>query len=175
MNLIMDGLLLAAACFAGTYCFVLARRVRALKELDNGIGAAIVRMTHALESARRALEEAKATSQHGNSDLKELVARAEGACGQLRMLLAATRDLPVAPAPPPAPRPRADAVDRERRALLESRATASMFGTVEREREPARLRPSRPARPAAAGRARAASVEDELLAALADLAGAGRA
>ena len=34
MGLLMDGLLMAASLFAGAYCWVLARRVRDLKDLD---------------------------------------------------------------------------------------------------------------------------------------------
>jgi hypothetical protein len=102
VTLIIDGLLVAAAAFAGTYCFVLARRVRALKDLDSGIGGAITRMTRALEDARRALEDAKNAGSEEHRDLKQLVSRAETASAQLRVLLAATRDLP---APEPARRP----------------------------------------------------------------------
>ena len=34
MDLLMNGLLMAATLFAGGYCWVLARRVRDLKSLD---------------------------------------------------------------------------------------------------------------------------------------------
>ncbi len=98
MDIITDGLLVAGALFAGTYCLVLAHRVRALKDLRSGVGGAIMGMTHALEDARRALEETKAASRDGNKELRELIARAEAASGQLRILLAATRDLPPGPA-----------------------------------------------------------------------------
>jgi hypothetical protein len=103
VTLIIDGLLVAAAVFAGTYCFVLARRVRALKDLDTGIGGAITRMTQALEDARRALEEAKSAGREEHRDLRQLVGRAEVASAQLRVLLAATRNLPE-PEAPSAPR-----------------------------------------------------------------------
>jgi hypothetical protein len=103
VTLIIDGLLVAAAVFAGTYCFVLARRVRALKDLDTGIGGAITRMTQALEEARRALEQAKSAGREEHRDLRQLVGRAEVASAQLRVLLAATRDLPE-PVAPPSPR-----------------------------------------------------------------------
>jgi hypothetical protein len=180
MDLITDGLLLAAASFAGTYCYVLARRVRALKDLDSGIGAAIMRMTHALEEARRALDEAKSASQRGNRDMRDLAARAEAACGQLRMLLAATRDLPPAPAPEPAPLRRVEA-DRQRRddlappehgdrrALLESRVPLPLRAPS----DPVWRRVSSArewAVPAGRTRVRSTDREDELLAALAELA-----
>jgi hypothetical protein len=118
VDLIMDGLLVAGALFAGTYCSVLSRRVRALKDLDSGLGGAITQMTRALEDARRALEDAKTASRDGRQDLKELITRAEAASAQLRILLAASRDLPQpappqsAPPPQPSPQPALDATDR---------------------------------------------------------------
>ena len=45
MDVLMNGLLLAATLFAGGYCWVLARRVRDLKSLDRGLGGAIVTLT----------------------------------------------------------------------------------------------------------------------------------
>ena len=39
MDLLMNGLLIAATLFAGGYCWVLARRVRDLKSLDPGWAA----------------------------------------------------------------------------------------------------------------------------------------
>lgn len=94
MNIITDGLLIAGALFAGTYCYVLGQRLRTLRDLRSGVGGAIVGMTRALEDARRALDEAKATSRDSNQELRDLIARAESVSGQLRILLAATRDLP---------------------------------------------------------------------------------
>lgn len=99
MDLITDGLIIAAAAFAGTYCHVLARRVRALRDLESGIGGAITRMTRALEDARRALGDAKSANRECHNELRALIGRAEAASGQLRILLAATRDLPEPPAP----------------------------------------------------------------------------
>jgi hypothetical protein len=120
VTLIIDGLLVAAAAFAGTYCFVLARRVRALGNLDSGIGGAITRMTQALEEARRALEEAKAAGRQEHRDFRQLVARAEIASAQLRVLLAATRDLPE-PEREREPKPEYGAgSDDARRALTEA-------------------------------------------------------
>ena len=52
MDVIMDGLLLAASLFAALYCWVLSRRVRALQSLDAGLGGAIVTLTRQIELAR---------------------------------------------------------------------------------------------------------------------------
>ena len=98
MDLLMNGLLIAATLFAGGYCWVLARRVRDLKSLDSGLGGAIVTLTRQVELARTTLDEARAASRDTRQDLAQLVAKADGSAGQLRMLIAA------APAPPPRPR-----------------------------------------------------------------------
>jgi hypothetical protein len=107
LELLTDGLLLAATLFAGTYCWVLARRVDALKDLDRGLGGAIVRLTRQIELARATLDEARASSREGRQDLAQLSARAETAAGQLRLLLAAVNDPngadPAEPARRPAP------------------------------------------------------------------------
>ena len=63
MDLLMNGLLMAATLFAGGYCWVLARRVRDLKSLDSGLGGAIVTLTRQIELARTTLDEARAASR----------------------------------------------------------------------------------------------------------------
>ena len=99
MDLLMNGLLMAATLFAGGYCWVLARRVRDLKSLDNGLGGAIVTLTRQIELARTTLDEARAASRDTRQDLAQLVAQADGAAGQLRCCS------PRRPSRPPPPRP----------------------------------------------------------------------
>src|SRR6478735_5680445 len=101
MDLLMNGLLMAGTLFAGGYCWVLARRVQDLKALDKGLGGSIVTLTRQVELARTTLDEARASSRDTRHDLAQLVAKAEGAAGQLKLLLAATPLLAAAPAAPP--------------------------------------------------------------------------
>jgi hypothetical protein len=101
----MNGLLTAATLFAGGYCWVLARRVRDLKSLDSGLGASIVTLTRQIELARATLDEARGASRDSRHELSQLIARADAAAGQLRLLLAAVREPEPAPAPAPAPEP----------------------------------------------------------------------
>jgi hypothetical protein len=103
MDLFVDGLLIAATLFAGAYCWVLSRRVQALKSLDSGLGGAIVTLTRQIELARATLEEARAGSRETRQDLAQLVARAEAAGAQLRLLIAATPAPQSAPQPAPLP------------------------------------------------------------------------
>jgi hypothetical protein len=107
MDFLMNGLLLAATCFAGTYCWVLARRVRALKSLEGGLGGAIVTLTRQVELARTTLEEARSSSGDTKAELGKMVERADMAANQLRLLIAAAPHATPAPArvsdsaPPP--------------------------------------------------------------------------
>ena len=103
MDLLMNGLLTVATLFAGGYCWVLARRVRDLKSLDKGLGGAIVTLTRQIELARTTLDEARAGSKASKQELAQLVARADAAAGQLRLLLAAAAAGPTAPPDPAAP------------------------------------------------------------------------
>ena len=105
MDLLMNGLLMAATLFAGGYCWVLARRVRDLKSLDNGLGGAIVTLTRQVELARTTLDEARTSSRDTRQDLAQLVAKADGAAGQLRLLIAAAPLPAAAPQPVPMPVP----------------------------------------------------------------------
>ena len=108
MDVLMNGLLLAASLFAGGYCWVLSRRVQALKSLDCGLGGAIVTLTRQIELARGTLEEARAATRDNARDLNQLIARSEAAAATLKGALAAARDIearilarPAAPPPPP--------------------------------------------------------------------------
>lgn len=92
MTVIMDGLLVAATIFAGTYCWVLSRRVRALMDLDKGLGGAITTMTRQIEQAKLALDEAKAAGRGNREELQALIAKADAAAAQLRMLMASQRE-----------------------------------------------------------------------------------
>ena len=71
MDLLMNGLLMAATLFAGAYCWVLGRRVQDLKSLDRGLGGSIVTLTRQIELARTTLEEARGASKETRQDLAE--------------------------------------------------------------------------------------------------------
>lgn len=116
MDVLMNGLLLAASLFAGSYCWVLARRVRDLKSLDTGLGGAIVTLTRQIELARGTLDEARAATRDNGRDLDRLIVRAEAAAATLKGALATAREIetrltvrahatvepvPPPPAPPP--------------------------------------------------------------------------
>jgi hypothetical protein len=113
MDVLMNGLLLAASLFAGSYCWVLARRVRDLKSLDTGLGGALVTLTRQIELARGTLDDARAATRENGRDLDRLITRAEAAAATLKGALATARDMetrltlrahpPAEPAPPAPP------------------------------------------------------------------------
>ena len=157
----MNGLLMAASLFAGSYCWVLARRVRDLKSLDKGLGAAIVTLTRQIELARATLEEARASSRDTRQELAQLVAKADAAGSQLRLLLAA------APKPSPAPiqMPASEAPPMP---AVEPVSTAPNLAEVPKPRT---LAPVENPLRRAKGQAEALRSEDDVIEALRQLAG----
>ena len=176
MDLLMNGLLMAATLFAGTYCWVLARRVRDLKSLDKGLGGAIVTLTRQVELARTTLDEARSASKDTRQDLAQLIGRADGTAGQLRALLAAApTPFPAPPAPPPAsPAPLATApvlADQIKPEPKAETASEPKQPDIPKPRALAPIEnPLRRAKPAGGGKPKARS-EDDILEALRALAG----
>lgn len=191
MDVLMNGLLLAATAFAGGYCWVLARRVRDLKSLDSGLGGAIVTLTRQIELARGTLDEARTETKENRRDIDRLIGRAESATATLKGALAAARDLehrmehrvapvvPAAPAPqdrvpagPPNLRlavPPADDDAPEHDAPLGPKVVLEDFVPKPRSLPPLES-PLRPRTPAPAS----LRSEDELIEALSALAAGGR-
>ncbi len=105
MALIADGLLIAAALVAAIYCHVLSRRLRRLRDLDNGLGAAVAALSQQSEEMRRTLESAKQASGESVRELAQRTARAEVAAGRLELLLATLHEREESPRKA-TPRPR---------------------------------------------------------------------
>ncbi|MFQ5624390.1 MAG: hypothetical protein ACE5FS_13465 [Paracoccaceae bacterium] len=91
MGLVSDGLLIAGALAAAFYCFVLARRVRSLGDLDKGLGSAIASLSHRVGELQVALESAKSAAAAAQSETDAAADRAERAANRLQLLLAATQ------------------------------------------------------------------------------------
>lgn len=88
MELIADGLLLAGTAAAAFYCYILARRVRGLTNLDAGLGGAITALSRQVEDMRVSVDAAKQVSGSSAKELVAMTARAEIAAGRLELLLA---------------------------------------------------------------------------------------
>ena len=87
LSIIADGLLISAAAAAGFYCFILARRLKALKNTDTGVGAAIAAMSTQVDEIRVALDQAKATSRASTDRLAELTTTATTTADRLEGLV----------------------------------------------------------------------------------------
>jgi hypothetical protein len=92
MEMIADALLIAGAGGAAMYCRVLSSRLRALKDMDSGVGAAIAQLSRQVDDMRLSLDAAKSVSGDQSSALNQLTARAEMAAGRLELLLAALHE-----------------------------------------------------------------------------------
>ena len=88
MELIADGLLLAGTIAATFYCFILARRVRGLTDLDAGLGGAITALSRQVDDMNSSVDVAKQATGASAKELIAMTARAEIAAGRLELLLA---------------------------------------------------------------------------------------
>lgn len=88
MYFISNGLLLAGTLAAAFYCFVLARRVRGLTDLDAGLGGAITTLSRQVSDMKASVDVAKQATGASAKELVAMTARAEIAAGRLELLLA---------------------------------------------------------------------------------------
>jgi len=88
MDLISDGLLFAGTVAAAFYCFILARRVRGLTDLDTGLGGAITTLSRQVNDMKASVDVAKQVTGASAKELVAMTARAEIAAGRLELLLA---------------------------------------------------------------------------------------
>jgi len=88
MEIIADGLLLAGTTAAAFYCYILARRVRGLTDLDAGLGGAITALSRQVNDMKASVDVAKRATGASAKELIAMTARAEIAAGRLELLLA---------------------------------------------------------------------------------------
>lgn len=93
MELITDGLLLAASLAAALYCRVLAAKLRRFTALETGMGGAIAVLSAQVDEMKAALERARATAGGAEARLQALCAKGEASAGRLELLTAALHDL----------------------------------------------------------------------------------
>lgn len=127
MSLIADGLLIAGALAAAFYCWILSARVKSLKDLDKGLGAAISALSGKVDDMQTALKATQEVTGQSHSGMASMTDRAERAAEELTFLLerveagerqAQRREKPEKAAPkPPAAKPAETAESPLRRAL----------------------------------------------------------
>ena len=94
MDLIADILLVAGAVGAGLYCFVLARRLNRLNDLETGVGGAVAVLSGQVDDLTNALATAQQTAGDSAKSLESLTIRAESMANRLELHLASLHDLP---------------------------------------------------------------------------------
>lgn len=89
-----DILLGLAALGAGMYCLLLARRLRQMNSLEDGMGGAIAVLSAQIDDLTKMLDRAEASAKLSASQLEALTDRSEKGPVKLELLLAALHDLP---------------------------------------------------------------------------------
>lgn len=108
---IADILLGVGAAVAAIYCMVLARRLKRLGDVDEGMGGAIAALSASVESLHATLDDTRAAARGASDDLARATRRAEAAARRLELFLAALPDVPD-PVAPSRAEPSARAAER---------------------------------------------------------------
>lgn len=105
LGFVSDVMVAAAAMGAAVYCLVLARKVQALRTLDQGMGGAIAVLSAQVDDLTKALAQARDSARDNADRLAAQTQRADAASRRIELMLAALHDLPRTETPAPAPQP----------------------------------------------------------------------
>lgn len=87
MEMIIDFMLLAASGAATFYCFILSRKLEALKNTEKGLGATIATMSHTVDQARATVTLAKESSAESINELTPLIEETKEILPQLTEMI----------------------------------------------------------------------------------------
>lgn len=87
MEMIVNFMLLAASGAATFYCFILSRKLEALKSTEKGLGATIATMSHTVDQARATVGMAKESSANSIAELKPLIEETQEILPQLTEMI----------------------------------------------------------------------------------------
>ncbi|WP_411819878.1 hypothetical protein ABFZ85_14565 [Hyphococcus formosus] len=87
MEMIVNFMLLAASGAATFYCFILSRKLEALKNTEKGLGATIATMSHTVDQARSTVTLAKESSAQSINELKPLIDETKDILPQLSEMI----------------------------------------------------------------------------------------
>jgi len=87
MEMIINFMLLAASGAATFYCFILSRKLEALKSTEKGLGATIATMSHTVDQARSTVALAKESSAESISELTPLIEETKDILPQLSEMI----------------------------------------------------------------------------------------
>lgn len=94
MEFIADVLLVAGALGAGTYCYVLAKRLSCFNDLEKGVGGAVAVLSAQVDDLTHALTSARSASDSSAETIAELTGRAEAVAHRLELMMASLQDIP---------------------------------------------------------------------------------
>lgn len=87
MEMIINFMLLAASGAATFYCFILSRKLEALKNTEKGLGATIATMSHTVDQARSTVALAKESSSQSIAELTPLIEETKDILPQLTEMI----------------------------------------------------------------------------------------
>ncbi|MEO1137021.1 MAG: hypothetical protein AAFW68_10515 [Pseudomonadota bacterium] len=87
MEMIINFMLLAASGAATFYCFILSRKLEALKSTEKGLGATIATMSHTVDQARTTVAMAKESSSQSVAELTPLIEETKDVMPQLTEMI----------------------------------------------------------------------------------------
>ncbi len=87
MEMIVNFMLLAASGAATFYCFILSRKLEALKSTEKGLGATIATMSHTVDQARATVSMAKESSANSIAELSPLIEETKDILPQLTEMI----------------------------------------------------------------------------------------
>ncbi len=96
MGFLSDVLLLSAALLSALYCWVLARRLKKLNNMDNDLGAAIAALSAQVEEMRMALADVAQSADSRVEMLQSVTSQANRAADRLELTLAALHENEIA-------------------------------------------------------------------------------
>lgn len=85
--MIVNFMLLAASGAATFYCFILSRKLEALKSTEKGLGATIATMSHTVDQARSTVSLAKESSAESVAELTPLIEETKEILPQLSEMI----------------------------------------------------------------------------------------
>lgn len=89
-----DVFLGVGAAGAAIYCMILARRLKKLSTLKNGVGGAVAVLSAQVDDMTKTLEMAQKSAKHSQETLTALTDRAEASARKLELMMASLHDLP---------------------------------------------------------------------------------
>jgi len=93
LTLLSDLLLLVATGGLGVYCVVLARRLRAVDEAENGAGSSVAAFSDEIADLKSAVADAHAETDGKSAHLTAEIEKADDRLGRLELLLAGLEDM----------------------------------------------------------------------------------